>query len=351
MKTPFCSPSQGKADHPARPHAAITSTHGTRRADLDFLKGILIVLVVAFHLAYIGDTYPQVKQVVYAFHMPLFLVISGYLMNVSKPWKEFVMTLLGYAVPYLVMESGYIVMASMLPIREHIDHLTVGVFLDRLFLHPLGPYWYLLTLIVCGTAYALVTRMARLTTVSRLVLLCAICILLSMTGIVNIACTMYFLAGTVIRQTGNRFEHVFRPTALAIVPFLILAVGVPHPQMETLSGVLMTYLVASFSLSLYQHAGDGARRFVAYLGRKSMPIFLFSPIFTFPCRQLIPLFQFDPYGILFLLSSLIICISGSLAVDWLMSQTGASRLFYVRRTRSHVAQPAQNVVEVGHDHE
>ena len=31
---------------------------GFRRADLDFLKGILILLVITFHRAYIGDSYP-----------------------------------------------------------------------------------------------------------------------------------------------------------------------------------------------------------------------------------------------------------------------------------------------------
>ena len=41
------------------------------------------------------------------------------------------------------MESGYTLMASLLPIREHIDHLTAGVLIDHIFLHPMGPYWYL----------------------------------------------------------------------------------------------------------------------------------------------------------------------------------------------------------------
>ncbi len=51
-------------------------------------------------------------------------------------------------VPYAVMELAYVIMASVLPINEHIDVLTVGV-VDKLFLHPIGPYWYLHTLILC----------------------------------------------------------------------------------------------------------------------------------------------------------------------------------------------------------
>ena len=61
-------------------------------------------------------------------------------------------------IPYAVMESGYTVMASLLPIREHIDQLTIGVLLDHIFLHPMGPYWYLHTLMICGIFYYIAFR-------------------------------------------------------------------------------------------------------------------------------------------------------------------------------------------------
>ena len=55
-----------------------------RVEEIDFLKCIFILLMIVFHLRYIGDTYPYVKSLVYTFHMPAFLIISGYLMNVQK---------------------------------------------------------------------------------------------------------------------------------------------------------------------------------------------------------------------------------------------------------------------------
>lgn len=51
----------------------------SRVKELDFLKCIFIILMIIFHLVYIGDSYPYAKQVVYTFHMSAFLVISGYL--------------------------------------------------------------------------------------------------------------------------------------------------------------------------------------------------------------------------------------------------------------------------------
>lgn len=61
----------------------------SRVKELDFLKCIFIILMIIFHLVYIGDSYPYAKQVVYTFHMSAFLVISGYLNNVNKKIKAF----------------------------------------------------------------------------------------------------------------------------------------------------------------------------------------------------------------------------------------------------------------------
>ena len=61
----------------------------SRVKELDFLKCIFIILMIIFHLVYIGDSYPYAKQVVYTFHMSAFLVISGYLNNVNKKNQSF----------------------------------------------------------------------------------------------------------------------------------------------------------------------------------------------------------------------------------------------------------------------
>lgn len=59
-----------------------------RVVELDYLKCILILLMVLFHLAYFSEKYPLLKQFVYAFHMPVFLILSGYLTNINKGTKK-----------------------------------------------------------------------------------------------------------------------------------------------------------------------------------------------------------------------------------------------------------------------
>ena len=342
-----------------------------RIPELDYLKGILILLVITFHLVWFEQLHPFAKQVVYTFHMPGFLLISGYLMNVSKPPKDFLRMLLWLAVPYVVMESGYIVMASLLPIREHIEHLTLGVFLDRLLLHPLGPYWYLHTLIICGSLYFLVVNSkfkilgflrtkarcqgaeqnSKLLLLLRLFLIglayCALSFfsfqfssLRSGAGgtllTFSLSSSLYFLAGVAIRQTGTDFIRFFRPSWLSPIAFALLVFLTPSPNQASILGALIAYTAISSLLWLYGSLPPRGEvwRGAFFLGRNSLPLYVFSPIFTILCKQFVPYLQFDGTGILFLAVSLPVCVGGSLLIAWLMDLMGISRFFFGRRALS-----------------
>ena len=307
--------------------------HVARRDDLDFLKGVLIILVISFHLTYIGDSHPYAKQIVYTFHMPAFLILSGYLMNIRKPWRGFFRTILGYAIPYIVMESGYILMASVLPIREHIDSLTWSVFLEKLLLDPIGPYWYLQTLIVCGIAYFATFRLVPMKPLSQLIVLGIVLYALSsLAHGMAFASALYFVAGVAVRQSGLAFTNIFQGSAVAIIAFVLLAI---HPQnllQEQPGGILMVYLAIACLLFAYSHIGKKPRHLLVFLGKNTMPLFLFSPIFTFVCKPLVPFLQFDPTGVSFLLPSLLICIAGSLCIEWGLKKTGLSQYFYCKKS-------------------
>jgi len=350
-----------------------------RIVELDFLKGILILLVISFHLVYFEQLHPDIKQVVYAFHMPGFLLISGYLMNIGKAPKAFLRTLLWLAVPYLVMESGYILMASLLPINEHIDHLTPALFLDRLLLHPLGPYWYLHTLILCGAIYYIIykTQQSKQTkqthpqqthplplpcregrrNPSRWYLLpslqgrgrgwvcwvCWVCFLLTAIayyvlshffGMMTFSSALYFLAGAAIRQSGREFRSIFRASPFALLVFFLLAFLSESPNQSSIAGVLIAWSALSSLLWCYKLLPNKGRTGGVFLGRNTLPLYIFSPIFTFLCKRFVPYLQFDPTGLLFLMVSLACCVSGSLLIAWLMDLTGISRFFFGRKALS-----------------
>ena len=301
-----------------------------RVCQIDFLKCVFIVLMIIFHLVYVGDKYPYAKQVVYTFHMSVFLVISGYLANMDKGFTRMVRQVKWLFVPYAVMEAGYVVMASVLPIREHIDNLTPAVFFDKLLLHPLGPYWYLHTLIVCYIIYYAVSRLCRRLGWVSFVCVLGICLFAAsrLLHIVNFDNAMYFLAGAALRQAGVGFMSAFRPSCWAAVPLALFCLFSPEGMdRAALQGVVMTYLAMSLALAAYPYIKPKVKRLALMVGENTLSILLFSPMFTIITKSFVPFFSFDPTALLFTVVSVVFVVAGSLAVAWVMDRLRLSRWF------------------------
>lgn len=297
---------------------------------IDFLKCVFIILMVMFHLVYVGDKFPYAKQVVYTFHMSAFLVFSGYLANMDKGILRFAKQVKWLFVPYAVMESGYVVMASILPIREHIDNLTLVVFLDKLFLHPLGPYWYLHTLIVCYLVYYFVNKLCSRLSLVSFVCLLGVC-LFTVSRLLHIVAfdnAMYFLAGVLARRSLVGFTSIFRPSWLAVIPFTLFCVLSPDGmERSTLQGFVITYLVMGFSLAVYPFLSSRVRRIALFIGENTLSILLFSPIFTIITKSFVPFFAFDPTAVLFTVVSVAFVLGGCYVVVVVMDRLGISRWF------------------------
>lgn len=302
-----------------------------RIEELDFLKALFILLMIAFHLVYIGDGYPYLKQFVYTFHMPGFLIISGYLMKTDRSARSYGRTLLWLAVPYVTMEAGYVLMASLLPTRDHVDDLTWGVLFHHLFVKPLGPYWYLHTLMVCGGCCFAVFKWVKASATSRLIILGLAYAALAQLGLVSLACAMYFLAGVAIRQSPHSLLEVFRRSWWSLFALAVLFFHPAAFDRATVGGVLIVYLVFSASLSVYSHVPAALRRPLLFLGRNSLALYLFSPIFTICCKALVPYLAFDPTRLLFLCTSLSVCIVGSLGLCRLLDFLHISPLMFGRK--------------------
>lgn len=298
-----------------------------RIKELDYLKSILILLMVAFHLVYIGDKYPYIKQIVYTFHMPAFLIISGYLTNVQKDIRSFMKKLLWIFIPYLCMETGYVLMSHILPVRENVPEISSSILLHKIFIKPLGPYWYLHTLIICSLLYYLTFRYTRMKTISQVIILGLGLFAVSYWGgIMVFANAIYFLAGVIIKQSKLPFIRIFQPSLLALVPMILLCCFPDNLNRGILAGITITYLAIIISLYAHSYLSKGIRQCSYFIGRNTLVIFLFSPLFTILCKMFLSFLFFEPTGILFMIISVAITVSGCIVIAWSMDKLHFSRL-------------------------
>ena len=115
--------------------------------EINSIRCTLILLVILIHCTPFKDAYPAMQNAILAFIVPLFLFITGYLFNVDKTWRQFWQYLWTMTMMYAVFETAYTILSYFFPVRDGIDVLSLGAVVERLLLHPIGPYWYLHTMI------------------------------------------------------------------------------------------------------------------------------------------------------------------------------------------------------------
>ena len=252
---------------------------------LDFLKGIFILLMITFHLQPVYENYPVLLAAVYTFHMAAFLIISGYLANIEKNVPNFCKGMLRLAIPYVFFETFHLLLVYFLGNTIHsntnVPNLTISGFLDRILENPSNPYWYLHTLIICTVIYYLVYKVFKLRSMTALILtgllLYGLTLFITRFHWMNVVC---FLIGVYISRSGRSFLEAIPSSPLALLPLCILFSSKDNYHTGSFAGITITILVISFLLFAYNYVGNNTIRVLRYLGSNSLAILVFSPIFT-----------------------------------------------------------------------
>ncbi len=274
--------------------------------EVDWLRCICILLVVTFHIVYIEQQYAAIYAIVGIFHVPVFLVISGYLANVDRPLPKLWRSIFPWVISYAIMELCYILAASQLPVSDHVDGLSFRKIAVMLLLHPIGIYWYLHTLLLCYAFLYLTRRLTWLSHGNQSLVFLTMSFLSNSLGLLSVTHALYFLLGALLRSFGFQMRS-FRPSVIAIFPFLwVVFHCFSNP---TLSGSLLGFVFVILTICVLvvclRYIKGSIRRFALKVGRNTLPILLFSPIFTFLAKfyqnQLLII---DPSGILFLVVTL-----------------------------------------------
>lgn len=306
-----------------------------RIPQVDYLKGILITLMVLFHLSWFSTHYLDVTRYVYVFHMSGFIILSGFFANTGKTPGQFLKTWLGILAPYLVFESLYYLALSHLPASVPASNRldpAFPAFWKALLLAPAGTYWYLYLLAVCLPVYYAVSRIPRLSPPARLAVCAA---LLAAVSWFNPAFQMihaaYFLLGAFFRMTGLPILKCFFPTLWAAVPAAALCLLFPLPSRDSMLGLCLCMLTLSFLVKTCDSAGRAIRELFAYLGRNSLSIVIFSPAFTLLCKPLVPVLAFDSSRICFADLSVALVLAACLGVTRLCDALGWSRFLFLKK--------------------
>ena len=143
---------------------------------------------------------------------------------------------------------------------------------------------------------------------------------------------MYYLAGHALRTTGQPFTLFFPATLLAVVPFAVLAFFPTNLDKATPGGAVMVYLSVCSLLAACRLSGNRLRKVFSFIGRRSLLLYVFSPVFTLSAKVLVPFLAFDTTGFLFLVLSLLLAVCGSLGIGYVLDRLHISPWIFGKNT-------------------
>lgn len=316
-----------------------------RNTDIDWIRAILIILMILIHIVSFGNAYPQLKAGILSFMMPTFLIITGYLVNIEKKPKEMGRYLMCLALPYVIMVTGFSVLSYFMPVRDGITELSLSQICEKIFVTSIGPYWFIQTMIICGILYyvsfkgetwgALRQGKTTMSTTTSLFIFATLLLLLSKTPALSPSAATYYFIGAVLRQCHIGFDRIFRPSPVALLLWINLLGLEEWYDWGTLAIVFSCWCCISSLMwihSLIKRLQDNAcvrktEDTLLYIGRNTLPIYLFHPIFTMAAKFYHPLFSWDRSEICFALVTIFIAIAGSIGIAKIMEKTHLAYLF------------------------
>ena len=316
-----------------------------RNTDIDWIRAILIILMILIHIVSFGNTYPQLKAGILSFMMPTFLIITGYLVNIEKSPKEMGRYLMCLALPYVIMVTGFSVLSYFMPVRDGITELSLSQICEKIFVTSIGPYWFIQTMIICGILYYVSFKGAiwgtlrqgktTMSTTTNLFIFATLLLLLSKTPALSPSAATYYFIGAVLRQCHIGFDRIFRPSPVALLLWINLLGLEEWYDWGTLAIVFSCWCCISSLMWIHspiKRLQDNAsvrktEDTLLYIGRNTLPIYLFHPIFTMAAKFYHPLFSWDRSEICFALVTIFIAIAGSIGIAKIMEKTHLAYIF------------------------
>lgn len=266
----------------------------TRDFRIDFVKGVCIFLVVFAHLPRIGSYAKSLEALVvwiYNFHVPIFILISGWLFSAKAEGgldsiKQICIRLVW---PYLGSGVVLIVaygLANYLGIKSTsnpvVSYGINGCFLRLLLLNGVAATWFLGTLIFCQFIVVTLTTACQKIGKEGAWLICLVLLacsyFLSFTMLVP-GLSLFFVIFFCLGLYARRFVKELPSSPFGII-FVIIAFFMPLGRPSAGQVILVLGMLASLMWIGEESQALSLGRLFAYLGKKSLPILMFHPIFN-----------------------------------------------------------------------
>lgn len=174
-----------------------------------------------------------------------------------------------------------------------------------------------------------------MSTTTSLFIFATLLLLLSKTPALSPSAATYYFIGAVLRQCHIGFDRIFRPSPVALLLWINLLGLEEWYDWGTLAIVFSCWCCISSLMwihSLINHLQDNAcvrktEATLLYMGRNTLPIYLFHPIFTMAAKFYHPLFSWDRSEIIFALVTIFIAIAGSIGIAKMMEKNRLAYLF------------------------
>lgn len=305
-----------------------------RLSEIDFTKGILICLMVMFHLHYYGTFMPQVVDpFIYSFHVSSFMLISGFLFKPEKAWGGFWSSYKYLLLLYLLFNVvDYVLVATVGKTLGSSSQLELGWYdlLHVIFVSPAGAYWYIHSLLWMYMVYWLIDKLPIEKAIGggKIILLFIAIWAININN--KLPWNIYFAVGALMRVLSTKYENkseVFLPTWIAIIPLVLIAFfATGFPSMSP-TGFATVLCFISLMLWIAKRFENRFIKFFTYIGRNTLPILLFSPFLTILSTRWHRFFVFDKSEVVYGLFSTALVVSLCLMAASVWDKLKLNRLF------------------------
>ncbi|WP_291963525.1 acyltransferase family protein [Maribacter sp.] len=305
----------------------------------DFIKGFCIILMVYGHITHIGklaNDQNYLVKVIYTFHMPLFLIISGYFFNISLDVKTQVHKILKkIALPYVIFISLYLmglILVTRLGIPTNNKPPTdILSFIKKEFIFSAGSYWFLHSLILISLSTLLVNYLIKdKNSIFFYISLILLFLVLDNFELLKIRTATYFLLGYVIKHLTNKKIEISPYYIFFLIPISVYL----YFKNEVFSFSILEVLNCFIILSILWFVGKKFKnlkliKFISWIGQNTLIILLTHSLFIIIGKIFRGTFlKIDESGILYSLIITATTITLSLLSSVIMDKLSLSKYLF-----------------------